>query len=130
MGLFGPQSWGFAFLESVTWATDSMGRICFRNVSGHKPIDSMRKRGQVLLYGEGGDSSSQLVPQVVDESGDMERLDLSELMNFLVLLRWKAYAGANRSGGSQTLVVPLSSSLIRPSAATHPEKKSSSAFFR
>jgi len=38
----------------------------------------MRNRGQVLFYGW----RRKFVLQVMDESGDMERLDLGEVVNF------------------------------------------------
>ena len=50
-----------------------MGRISFNNMPGHQPVEEHADRGQVLLDG----GRREFVVQVVNEGGDMERLDLN-----------------------------------------------------
>src|ERR1700739_2051350 len=77
MGFLNRQDRRLAFLNRVPRTPDRMGRISLYNIAGTQPVEEHANRSQVLLDG----GRRKLVLQVVHEGGDMEWLDLRELMN-------------------------------------------------
>ena len=103
MGFLGCQDRRLAFLETVARAPDGMGRISVDNMSRHQPVEEHANRGQVLLDRR----RREFVLQVVDEGGDMERLDLGELVNFFGCAPFGETTGGVDIGSSRMRVVDL-----------------------
>ena len=70
-GLVGRKDRRLAFLDDVFRAAHGMGRVDVDDMAGDKPVEQHAQRGQVLLDGR----RRKLGLQILDEGGDMERLD-------------------------------------------------------
>jgi len=73
----GCQNRRLALFHDVFWTAYLMGRIDVDDVPGNKPVEQHAERGQVLLDGRW----REIVLQVFNESGHMERLDARKLVD-------------------------------------------------
>jgi hypothetical protein len=78
-------------------------------MSGHKPVEEHADRRQVLLDG----GRRELVLQIVNESRDMERLDLRELVKVFGSAPVGKAAGRVNVGSSRMSVVDLRREKLR-----------------
>ena len=103
-GFGGSQHRRLARLEGVFGAAHGMGRVQLQDMAGHQPVKQNAKRRQVLLDGGRG----QLALQVLNESGDVDRLHLGELPNLVILTPGRKAAGGVEVGAAGVGVVDLS----------------------
>ena len=73
-------------------------------MAGHQPVKQNAKRRQVLLDGGRG----QLALQVLNESGDVDRLHVGELCDAVFLTPGRKAAGGIEVGAAGVGVVDLS----------------------
>ena len=93
-----------ARLEGVFGAAHGMGRVQLQDMAGDQPVKQNAKRRQVLLDGGRG----QLALQVLNESGDVDRLHVGELCDAVVLTPGRKAAGGIEVGAAGVGVVELS----------------------
>ena len=103
-GFGGSQHRRLARLEGVSGAAHGMGRVQLQDLAGDQPVKQDAKRRQVLLDGGRG----QLALQVLNESGDVDRLHLGELADAVLLTPSRKAAGGIQVGAAGVGVVELS----------------------
>jgi|SRR5271165_2115486 len=80
-----------------------MGGIDIDHVAGDKPVEQNAERGQVLLDGRRRNHGLQ----VLDESGDMERLDAGKLIDVFAAAPGGEAPGGVHIGSAGVIVVDL-----------------------
>ena len=80
-GFLGGQYRRLALLEGVFGAAHGVGRVQLQDLASDQPVKQNAQRRQVLLDGGRG----QLALQVLNESGDVDRLHLGELVDAALL---------------------------------------------
>ena len=91
-----------ALLEGGFGAAHGVGRVQLQDLAGHQPVKQNAKRRQVLLDGSRG----QLALQVLNESGDVDRLHLDELPDLVFLTLGRKAAGSEELIGGEQGVLP------------------------
>ena len=93
-----------ARLEGIFRAAHGVGRVELEDLAGDQPVKQNAKRRQVLLDGGRG----QLALQVLNESGDVDRLHLGEPADAVILAPGRKAAGGIQVGAAGVGVVDLS----------------------
>ena len=93
-----------ARLEGVFGAAHGVGRVQLQDMAGDQPVKQNAKRRQVLLDGGRG----QLALQVLNESGDVDRLHLGEPADAVILAPGRKAASGDQVGAAGVGVVELS----------------------
>ena len=91
-------------LREYFGAAHGVGRVQLQDMAGDQPVKQNAKRRQVLLDGGRG----ELALQVLNESGDVDRLHLGELPDLVVLTPGRKAAGGIEVGAAGVGVVELS----------------------
>ena len=102
-GFGGSQHRRLAPLEGVFGAAHGVGRVQLQDLAGHQPVKQNAKRRQVLLDGGRG----ELALQVLNESGDVDRLHLGEPADAVILAPGRKAAGGIQVGAAGVGVVDL-----------------------
>ena len=92
-----------ARLEGVFGAAHGVGLVQLQDMAGDQPVKQNAKRRQVLLDGGRG----ELALQVLNESGDVDRLHLGEPADAVVLTPGRKAAGGIEVGAAGVGVVEL-----------------------
>ena len=93
-----------ARLEGVFGAAHGVGRVQLQDMAGDQPVKQNAKRRQVLLDGGRG----QLALQVLNESGDVDRLHLGEPADAVLPAPGRKAASGVEVGAAGVGVVELS----------------------
>ena len=92
-----------ARLEGVSGAAHGVGRVQRQDLAGDQPVKQDAQRRQVLLDGGRG----ELALQVLNESGDVDRLHLGEPADLVFLTPGREAAGGVEVGAAGVGVVDL-----------------------
>jgi hypothetical protein len=102
-GLVGGEDRRLALFDDVFWAAHGMGRIDVDHMPGDEPVEQHAERGQVLLDGR----RRHLGLQVLNESGNMERLDDGKLVEVSLSAPGAEAPGGVHIGPAGMIVVDL-----------------------
>ena len=80
-GLFAGEHRGLAGLDDVLRAAHRMGRIGGDDLAGDQPVEQHADGGQVLLDGR----LLEILAQRLDIGGDMQRLDIGDLADLVLV---------------------------------------------
>ena len=101
--LVGSEDRRLALRHHVARAAHGVGRVGVDDVAGHQPIKQHAQRGQVLFHRGRG----ELTLLLLDEGGDVEGLDLRELVEVVGLAPFGEAAGRVEIGFARVVVVDL-----------------------
>ena len=98
--MFGRQHWALTALDDMLGPANRMGRVGGEDLPDHQPVEQHADRGEMLLYGRlGGRGLERL-----DIGGDVDRLDVGELVNAVLLQPGKKVAHGPVIGHAGVLV--------------------------
>ena len=92
-----------ALFDDIFWAAHGMGRIDVDYMAGDEPVQQHAERSQVLLDGR----RRHLGLQVLNESGNMERLDAGKLVEVSLSAPGGESSGGVHIGPACMIVVDL-----------------------
>ena len=98
--MFGRQHWALTALDDMLGPANRMGRVGGEDLPDHQPVEQHADRGEMLLYGRlGGRGLERL-----DIGGDVDRLDVGELVDAVLLQPGKKVAHGPVIGHAGVLV--------------------------